>query len=164
MREQAVLGIGDARLRRGGAAADIEHAAFGADGAGVLGHAPDETDLEFERGVAGARRQHRMHREPHRGIEQGGGIAAMYRADRVVMPKTGDAVHHHDAGIGGGVERLDGLHDRRRRQFAVEDGADEFDAGHRGHDVGRRDAVFDGRAGSVHDDVRVVMTTIILNG
>ena len=58
LREQAALGVGDARLRGGGAAADIEHAALGAHGAGVLGHAADKADLEFERGVAGARRQH----------------------------------------------------------------------------------------------------------
>ena len=35
------------------------------------------------------------------------------------MPEAGDAVEHHHAGLGGGIERLDGLHDRRRRQSAA---------------------------------------------
>ena len=42
MREQPAFGIGDARFGGGGAAADAERLAFGADGAGILGHALDE--------------------------------------------------------------------------------------------------------------------------
>jgi hypothetical protein len=35
------------------------------------------------------------------------------------------------------------------RQLAGKNRTDELDAGHRGHDVGRRDAVFDRRGGFV---------------
>src|ERR1700688_4543054 len=48
--EQAALGVGDARFGGRGTAADIQRPAFGAHHAGVLGHALDEADLEFERG------------------------------------------------------------------------------------------------------------------
>src|ERR1700719_3121199 len=61
MRQQPAFGIGDARLGGGGAAADIERATFGSHHSGIPGHALDKTDLEFERGVAAARRQHGMH-------------------------------------------------------------------------------------------------------
>src|SRR6267142_4966602 len=54
MREQPAFGVGDARLGGGGAAADAERLALAANGAGILGHALDEGNLEFERGVAGA--------------------------------------------------------------------------------------------------------------
>src|SRR6476620_7456273 len=69
VRQQAALGVGDAGFCRGGAAADIEGAACGAHRAGILGHAADEGDLEFERGVAGARRQRGLDRKSHRGIQ-----------------------------------------------------------------------------------------------
>jgi diadenosine tetraphosphatase ApaH/serine/threonine PP2A family protein phosphatase len=131
------------------AAADIQRAAFAADRTGILGHALDEGDLEFERGVAGALRQHGVDRKPHRRIQQDRGIAAMHRADRIVVPETGDAVKHDDAGFGRGVKGLDGLHDRRRRQFALEDGADEIEARHRRHDIGRGYAEFDFAGGLV---------------
>ena len=65
------------------------------------------------------------------------------------MPEGRRAVKHHDARLGRGIEGLDGLHDRRRRQFALEDGADEIDARHRCHDFRRRHAEFDGGGGVV---------------
>src|SRR3981081_1230492 len=43
VRQQAALGVGDARLGGGGATADVQRPAFGADRAGLFGHAPDET-------------------------------------------------------------------------------------------------------------------------
>jgi hypothetical protein len=70
------------------------------------------------------------------------------------MPEAGDAVKRHDSGLGAGIEGFDGLHDRRRRQPALENGADKIDAGHRGHDFGRGDAVFDFGGGLViHEDI-----------
>ena len=143
VREQAALGVRDPRFRGCGAPADIERAAFGTHHASILSHAADKTDLEFERGVAGPRRQHRMHGKAHRRIQQGRGVAAMHRADRVVMPEGRDAVDHDHARLGRAVKGFDGLHDRRRRQFAVKGGADEIDPGHRCHDFGGRHAVFD---------------------
>ena len=50
----------------------------------------------------------------------------MYRADRIVMPDAGHAVDHDRAGIGRAIERFDRLHDRRLRQFAGKDRADEI--------------------------------------
>ena len=90
VREQTALGVGDARFRGGGTAADTERAAFGAHHATVLGHALDEGDLELQRGVAGSRRQRRMHRQPHRRIQQRRGVAAMHGADRIVVPEAGN--------------------------------------------------------------------------
>src|SRR5882724_12567441 len=78
MRQQPAFGIGDARLGGGGAAADIQDPALGSHDASILGHAFDKTDLEFERGVAAARRQHGMHGEPHHGIQQRRGVTAMH--------------------------------------------------------------------------------------
>src|SRR6202035_2002978 len=54
--EQAALAVADPRLGGRGAAADMQRAALAANRAGILGHAPDETELEFERGVAGTDR------------------------------------------------------------------------------------------------------------
>jgi hypothetical protein len=69
------------------------------------------------------------------------------------MPEARRAVHHDHAGLDGGIEGFDALHDRRRRQSAVKDGADEIDTRHRGHDFRRRHAVFDfGGSSVVHGD------------
>jgi hypothetical protein len=145
--------IGDPRLGRRGAAAHIERFAFGADRAGILSHAADEADLEFERGVACACRQHGVNRKSHRRIQQRRGVAAMHRTDRIVMPEGGNAVHRHDARLGAGIEGLNGLQDRRRRQPPGEDRAHEIDARHQGHHWRGRDAVFGLGGGEiVHGD------------
>src|SRR6187200_3234086 len=73
----------------------------------------------------------------------------MHRADRIVVPEAGDAVEGDHAGLGGGIEGLDGLHDRRRRQLAVENGADEIEPRHLGHHLQRGHAVFDGGGGLI---------------
>src|SRR4030095_11463111 len=85
MREQPALCVGDARLRGGGAAADAERLALGAHRAGILRHALDEGDLEFERGVAGTGAKAGLNRKSRGGIKQDRSIATMDRADRVVI-------------------------------------------------------------------------------
>src|SRR5450759_2202149 len=69
VRQQAAVGVGNARFGSRSAAADIEDAAFRSHRPGVLGHAHANTDLEFECGVAGSRRQHGVDRKPHRRIQ-----------------------------------------------------------------------------------------------
>jgi hypothetical protein len=90
--------IGDARLRGGDASAGIEHAALGADDAARLAHAVRESDLEFQRGVAGTRGQRALHGEPHRGIQEDRGIAAVHRADRIIVAQSRHAVDHDEPG------------------------------------------------------------------
>jgi hypothetical protein len=72
----------------GGTAADAERRAPAAHRAGILRHALDEGDLEFERGVAGAVGKRGVNGKSHRGIPQDRGIAAVHRADRIVVPKA----------------------------------------------------------------------------
>src|SRR6201999_2059277 len=93
-------------------------------------------------GVASARRQRALHREPHRGIQEDRGIAAMHRADRIVMAQTRHAVNHDGAGFDRAVERLDRLHDRRLRQPSREDRADKIEPRHRCYHVDGYDTVF----------------------
>src|SRR5258708_34630857 len=65
VRKQAIFGIRNARFGGGGAPADIEYPAFGADRSGSLGHSPDETHLEFGRGISRPPRHPRIERQTH---------------------------------------------------------------------------------------------------
>src|SRR3954451_2199480 len=106
VREQPALAVHDPPLRGGGTTAKGEGRPFGPDNARVLGHALDEGHLEFQRGVAGRLWAHRLHGKTHRGVQQRRGVAAMHRADRVVMLQTWHAMEHHMAGLRRAVERL----------------------------------------------------------
>src|SRR5665811_2359156 len=90
----------------------------------------------------------------------------MHRADRVIVPQGGNGMHHDHAGVGAAVERLDGLHDRRLGQAAIEDGAHEIESRHGGQDIHRHGAVA-GWVDSavVHGDGsrRDLMTSIMSN-
>src|SRR5260370_36494551 len=49
MRQQAAVGVGDARFGGGGATPDVQCAAFGGHRAGILSHDLGEAVLEFHR-------------------------------------------------------------------------------------------------------------------
>ena len=129
MRQQAALRIDEATFRACHPAPDLQHLAFGAHPAGLVGHATHQADLVFERGVALAGRKRRMDRAAHGGVEQGGRVAAVHRTDRVVEIAQRFALEHGTSEFGFNQGEIEGLADRRQLVVLV-DGT-EFDSSYK---------------------------------
>src|SRR5262249_36382366 len=76
--------IEELSLREGGALADGDEAALGADGTARFGQSAVIGDLELERRVALAGFHAGMHGTSHDGVEQGRRVAAMHDTERII--------------------------------------------------------------------------------
>ena len=87
-------GVFEPGLGRCGLVAKVDDASGGADGAGLRGDRPHQVHFRFERGVARARRQARVHAAAHRRIQQRHRQTPVHHADRVVMLLAGLALEY----------------------------------------------------------------------
>src|SRR5690606_16511087 len=129
-RDHRARGVPDLRLREAHARAGLDHAALRGQRAAVPAHGLEVADLDLDRRVALARRQHGLDRAAAHRVQQGAQHAAVDGADRVVARLVGRAreadaalldVDDVEPEVGG---------DGRGRDLAVAHPAEELDAGH----------------------------------
>src|SRR3974390_2456167 len=78
MREQSVLGVGQAPFCHADTAAAVQDSAFGPDLAGLQRDGSDERNLELERRAANASFEHRLDGKAHAAIEKSSREASMH--------------------------------------------------------------------------------------
>ena len=95
MRQQPALGVSDAGKRGRGSPADVQRAALGRHHASILVHAADRRGAGIQAWGSASCTASPI-------AESSGcrGVAAVHRADGIVMADTGDAVDHDHAGFG----------------------------------------------------------------
>ena len=100
----------------------------------------DEVHLRLDRRVGLARRQHRLHRAPGAGVDEGQGEPPVHGAERVQKPSVGGAGEHGSPRLR--LDQREGEHvaDRRAGELAGQDPPQELEAGHPAQPVHRHDA------------------------
>jgi len=91
-RVEATASVGEGRLGKGGAAPQGDHPSLGAHRAGVAAHGLEIGDLELQGGEALPAGEPRLDGAAAGRVEQGGGVTAVDRADRIVNRSIGDAL------------------------------------------------------------------------
>ena len=81
---ELAIGIYQASFCCGHSLACGNDLAFCTDLTGLIGEWTNEVDLKFQRGVGHASRKGGVNGTAHAGVEQGSGVSAMHRAERIV--------------------------------------------------------------------------------
>src|SRR5690606_9521355 len=102
-------------------------------------HRPDKGHLELQRGIALPRRQRRMDRTSHAGIEQRRRPAAMHRPQRIVIVEDRLALEHRPPLLHLDEFETQGRGDRRRWIAPLSHAAQQLDAAQRAEDLRRHD-------------------------